>query len=62
MAVLFGRAFLGWVLVGVRCLDVADVGGLACEILILLDAEGISMYGSWSVFRDLMSLLFHFRV
>jgi len=28
---------------------------LGCEFLVLLDAEGISMYGSWSVFGDLMS-------
>ena len=50
-----GVRFRGGFLVGARCLDVVDVGGLGCEILVLLDAKGISMYVSWSVFGDLMS-------
>ena len=41
-----GMRFRDGFLVGVRCLDVADVGGLGCEFLILLDAKVISIYGS----------------
>ena len=46
----------GGLLVGVHCFDVADVGGLGCELLVLLDAEGISMvYVGCGVFGDVMS-------
>ena len=43
-------------LVGVRCFDVVDVGGLGCVLLVLLDAAGISMvYVNYCVFGDVMS-------
>ena len=46
----------GGLLVGVRCFDVVDVGGLRCELLVLLYAEGISMvYVVCCVFGDVMS-------
>ena len=41
---------------GVCCFDVADVGVLGCELLVLLDAYGISMvYVGCCVFGDVMS-------
>ena len=42
-------------MVGEGCFNVADVGGLGCEFLVLLGALGVLMYGSWSVLGDLMS-------
>ena len=51
-----GVRLRGGLLVGVRCFDVADVGGLECELLVLLDVEGISMlYVGYCVFGDVMS-------
>ena len=41
---------------GVRCFGITVVGGLRCELLILLDAYGIStIYVGCCVFGDVMS-------
>ena len=45
----------GGYLAGECYFNVADVGGLGCEFFVLLGALGVLMYGSWSVFGDLMS-------
>jgi hypothetical protein len=42
--------------VGVRCFGITIVGRLGCELLVLLDAYGISiMYVGCCVFGDVMS-------
>ena len=43
-------------LVGLRCFDAIDVGGLGCELLVLLDASGIStVYVGCCVLGDVAS-------
>ena len=40
---------------GLCCFDVANVGGLGCEFLVLLGALGVSTEGRWFVYNDGMS-------
>ena len=51
-----GVRLRGVLLVGVRCFGVADVEGVGCELVGLLDAYGVSMmYVGCCVFGDVMS-------
>jgi len=51
-----GVRLRGGLSVGVRCLCVADVGGLGCDLLVLLDVYGITViYIGCCVFGDVIS-------
>ena len=41
-------------LVGLCCFDVANMGGLRCEFLVLLGEVGVLMKGKWFVYHDEM--------
>ena len=56
VAVFLGVRLRGGWLVVLCCLCVADVGGMGCDLLVLLDVYGISvMYVGSCVFGDVIS-------